>query len=145
MSLDITSQVELYDSDILKIEQGPLAWANARVGSRRNLDDFVNGLKDRFFKIGFFTYIELGYPMECRCYPHHDNLPDCPDLKPIEDAAYTIKVSITSRVAMQVFDYEQMQHEVRNNILNMPGQDKGTIKFDAKAFLRNSTRKHRHN
>lgn len=133
-TMDLESQVELYDSDILKIEQGPLAWANSQIGTARNLDGFVERLKDEFLKIGFYIYVELGQHADCTCRDGKCvDLTKCPTLQITDNEVFMPMVKISGRVSVQPFDFEQMQWEVRNNILNMPGQDKGVIKFNGKA------------
>ncbi len=144
-SMNVNSQIELYDHDILAIESGPLAWANAQVGTARNLEDFANRLKDQFLKVGFFIYFEYGQPMECRCYPQHVALDQCPNLQFVQSDVFMPCITITGRVdGGQPFDYERMSWEVQNNILNIPGQEKGKIKFDEREFLKRHGKGHKH-
>lgn len=120
-TMDVSSLVELYDSEFLAIEEGPLAWANHRVGSRRNIDQFCRDLTEQFGLIG----------LEVEVQPWTTADPE----------AYAFKVEIRARVTPQPTDYDRMQHEIRANILEIPGAD-GTIPFDMKSFLRQQGRRH---
>lgn len=134
-SSDITSAIDLYDSDIKKITEGPVAWANTRVGSARNVDDFHKGLTEQFHKIGFLVDVQVWTMGECRCSPRCRDAEACRRLISIP-GAYTFKCEIQGRMQRESgFDYDRMQHEIQNNLLNIKGEG-GKIKFDEKEFLR---------
>ena len=113
--MDVDSQIELYDSEFLAIEQGPLAWANRRTGSRRNIDQFCRDMTEQFAMIGLVVDVQPWTTLD-------------PDV-------YAFKLIIQGRTVAQRFDFERMQHEVRANILEIPGAG-GVIKFDPEAFRR---------
>jgi hypothetical protein len=121
-SSDITSEIMLYDHEIKRITDGPLAWANFRVGSARSIGLLAD--------VGVY---DMGV---CECGPlaAHD-AEQCPRLVPVE-GSYIFKVVILGRVSPESgFDYDRMKHEVRANILDLPGGG-GTIKFDEREFLK---------
>jgi hypothetical protein len=135
-SSDITSEIMLYDHEIKRITDGPLAWANFRVGSARSIDDFHKGLREQFEKIGLLADVGVYDMGVCECGPlaAHD-AEQCPRLVPVE-GSYIFKVVILGRVSPESgFDYDRMKHEVRANILDLPGGG-GTIKFDEREFLK---------
>lgn len=118
---EIESQIALYDSDIRAIAQGPIAWHNLRMGSRRNIDDHVRGLTEQFHKIGLIADVQVWTMGQ--------------DGVPIEDA-YVFKGVITGRVTPESeFDHDRLRHEIVHNLLDIPGEE-GTIKFDEQEFLR---------
>lgn len=145
-SSDVTSNIMLYDSEIKKIADGPIAWANNRVGSARSIDDFHKGLVEQFNRAGFLVDAAVCTLGECKCGPLalHD-AEHCRHLVPIENT-YTFQVTILDRVVRESgFDYDRMKHEVQANLLEIPGEG-GKIKFDEKEFLQQhgGGRRHKH-
>lgn len=107
MSFDINSHCELYDSDILAIETGPLLYAQQRSGHRLNIDRFCKDLTEQFAAIGLGVDVKV--------------------YTTAQEGTWAFEVEIQRRLEKQEFDYDRMVHEVTNNILEMPGQDKGFI------------------
>src|SRR5438132_7572018 len=93
---EITSQVELYDSDILAMERGPIEWARAQEGKHLNTDQFTKDLKEQFAHIG------LG--VDVHVFDTHMR------------GAYAFKVEIQQRLGA-AFDPDRQVHEVVNNLL----------------------------
>jgi hypothetical protein len=95
--------IEPYDSELLKIEEvlGTLQ-ARARKGSQ-NLEGFVREAKDRFAEIGFEVDVKM----------HTSNVPD----------VFVPEIELIGRIDKDhEFDHERMAHEVRSNILDLPGE-----------------------
>lgn len=123
----IDSLIELYDSDIKKITDGPIAWHNRREGARRSIDDHQRALTEEFEKIGLLANVEVW------AYSSDGG-------KSLEDG-FMFQVMITGRVNPEsAFDFDKMRHEVVSNLLDIPGEG-GTIKFD-KADFERLKRKH---
>lgn len=131
----IDTAIQLYDSDIKEITEGPLAWANARQGTRRDINDFVNELTERFNKIGLQVEIQVWKFGECKCVISSHTAEQCPNLAPVDDA-WMFQGMITGRIEQESgFDFDRMVHEVQNNLLEIPGEG-GSIKFDEAEFHR---------
>lgn len=111
MQMDLNSLVNLYDSDIDRIHRGPVAWMNSKSGSSMDLEDFRKTAVEKFAEIGFRTNV--------KCY--ETNL----------DGVYAFEAEIQGRLGKQDFDYDRQVHEVVNNYLNLPGEEKGFINTDA--------------
>lgn len=103
--------VELYDSDILAIERGPLAWMQAKQQTRMPLEEFRKGAVEKFQDIGFDVNV--------KCYDTN------------ESGVFAFDVEILGKVEKKAFDYDKMVHEVTRNLLELPDQDGGFIKTDA--------------
>jgi hypothetical protein len=108
--MDIDSYVDLYDSDILAMEAGPIRYAQARQGKMLNIDRFVKDLEEQFAVIGLGVEVQV----------HTTE----------QENTWAFKVEIQRRLTP--FDVDRMRHEVVNNVLDMPGEEKGhTIDVDA--------------
>ena len=105
-TMDVDSNVDLLDSEILKIEAGPLAWANERAGKSLEIDRFTKDLAEQFNQIGFKVEVQVW----------ETNQP----------GAWAFKILIEKRIGKE-FDPDQQVYEVVNNILDIPGQEKGFI------------------
>lgn len=105
--MDISSSVELYDSDFLAMESGPLRWARAAAGSVRNIDRFVNDLIEQFAEIKLGVQVQVWDTNQ--------------------DGLYAFKIEIIRRIEAGAYDYDRQVHEVVSNILDLPGQE-GWIK-----------------
>jgi hypothetical protein len=110
---DVTSQIELYDSDIAAIDRGPLKWATEQQGKAMVLDSFVRGVVGRFEDIG----------LRSRVNTHESS----------EPGTYVFEIVITGRIEEKAFDYDKMVHEVVHNLLDIPGEG-GVIKADMDAL-----------
>lgn len=128
MSMNVTSHVELYDSDLLAIERGPLAYMQSRQFSRMNLEEFRVATKEKFEDIGFRVNV--------KCYDT-----DVSD-------TYAFDVEILEKLEKRAFDFDRQVHEVTRNILELPDQEGGFIKTDASMMqmLKNEREhgKHKH-
>lgn len=123
--MELSSNVELYDSDLLAIEKGPLNWMGKRRGQRMNLENFRKAVVDQFAMVGFVV--------DVKCYDTN------------ETEVYAFDVEIKSRTEAQAFDYDRMRHEVVNNLLDIPGVTKGElIKAPTKAEVAAIIEKERH-
>src|SRR5882757_2754049 len=105
---EITSTIDLYDSDILAIERGPLAWARDQYGKSMDIDQFTKDLTEQFAHIGLGVEIQVWTTQQ--------------------QGAWAFKGVINRRFSE--FDPDRQVHEVINNILDIPGQE-GWIKTDA--------------
>lgn len=110
MSLDITPHIDLYDTDILAIEKGPLEWMKSKQFERMDLEDFRRTTQERFEQIGFRVNV--------KCYDT-----DQADV-------YAFDVEILGRTNQKSFDYDRMTHEVVNNVLALPDQAGGWVDTD---------------
>lgn len=106
--MNVSSVIELYDSDIRAIDQGPLKWAADQQGTRRDLDDFVRGLVGRFDEIGLRTRVNT-----------YDTS---------EAGTFAFEIVIQGRHEEQAFDYDRQVHEVRSGVLQ--GEPTEVIKPD---------------
>lgn len=100
-SSEITSTIDLHDSDILAIERGPYAWAQAQYGKSLSIDQFTRDLKEQFGQIGLGVDVQVWDTNQ--------------------SGTYVFKVEINQRYTE--FDPNKQVHEVVNNILNLPGQE----------------------
>lgn len=107
-SSELTSTVELYDSDISRIDNGPLAWAREREGRMLDIDQFTKDLTEQFAHIGFGVDVQVWDTQQ--------------------EGAYVFKIEIQRRLTE--WDPDQQVHEVVNNVLDLPGQDGGWIKTE---------------
>lgn len=114
---------DLYDSDIIAIEKGPLAWMREKQRSSMDLEDF------RRTAIGKFA--EIGIKADVLTYDT------------TEEGVFAFDIEIQGRLDNRTFDYDRMVHEVTNNILELPDQDGGVIKFDPHK-LATTAAKHKH-
>jgi hypothetical protein len=101
-SSEITSAIELHDSDILKIERGPYAWAQDQQGKSYDIDQFAKDLTEQFAQIGFGVVVQVWTTSQA--------------------GTWAFQVEIQRRLTGE-FDPDRQVHEVVNNILNLPGQE----------------------
>lgn len=102
----VTATIELYDSDILKIEP-VIEKLNERQGQVLNLDAFQREAKERFFNAGFKVDV-LVYETN-------------------QEGLYWFEIQIEDRIDGKPFDGEKMHHEVTHDILDLG--EGGTIPF----------------
>lgn len=127
--MNVTSHVDLYDTDILAIEKGPLAYMRSKQFERMDLEDFRKTTQERFEQLGFRVNV--------KCYDTD------------QSGVYAFDVEILGRTSQKSFDYDRMTHEVVNNVLALPDQAGGWIDTD-KALMdmlkkeREHGKKHRH-
>lgn len=110
MSMNLTSHVELYDSDLIAIERGPLEWMKAKQMTRVDLEGFRRAVVDQFGSIGFRVEVKV--------------------FETDQADVYAFDVEIREKLGRKEFDYDRMVHEVTHNILELPDQDGGVIKAD---------------
>lgn len=108
MQFDVNSLVNLYDSEIEEIRTGPLAWMRSQSGKRMDLENFRKTAVEKFADIGFRTNV--------KCFETNEN------------ETYIFEAEIQERLGRREFDYDRQIHEVTNNLLELPGQEKGFIK-----------------
>jgi hypothetical protein len=119
----VDTSIELYDEDLLKIEQ-VLMVLNDKTGTRRNIQAFHDEIIGRFAEINlrvsvvWHEYAIGGQKVAGGAMP---------------------EIMINGRIEEEEFDRERQQHEVVSNILELPGQTPGeTLKMDndqVKSFM----------
>jgi hypothetical protein len=122
VQFDMNSLVNLYDSDIDRIQRGPLAWMRSQEGKHMDLEDFRKTAVAKFADIGLRTNV--------KCY--ETNVSD----------VYAFEAEIQERLEKRDFDYDRQIHEVVNNYLELPGEEKGFIKTSE--GMENALNKHGH-
>lgn len=106
---DFKSQIELNDSDILRIEKGPWTYMREKQKTRMEIEDFRRTVIDKFRDIGF----------EADLLVYSTDVPD----------VYAFEVVVKKRLGDE-FDPDRQVHEVVNNFLELPDQAGGWIKTD---------------
>jgi len=113
--------IDLYDSEVIKIEQ-VLDTLKARAINRRNYEDFDREIKEKLAEAGFVATV-------------HWFTAAGPDKVQIPDMLMP-EITIDGRIAPDgavlaadqfEFDHNQQVHEVTHNLLELPGED-GVIK-----------------
>jgi hypothetical protein len=103
---DLTSTIDLTDSDILKVEQ-VIKVINDQQGRRTDMDGFRRQIIDRFHDAGFVV--------EVKCYTTNQR------------GLYAFDIEIRDRVEGE-FDPERQVYEATNDILGLDGVNGGVIK-----------------
>jgi hypothetical protein len=106
---DFKSLIELNDSEILRIENGPYRYMREQQQKRMNLEDFRKTVIEKFQDIGFKADLLV----------YSTNVPD----------VYAFEAVVKDRLG-GTFDPDRQVHEVVNNLLDLPGADKGWINTD---------------
>lgn len=101
--MDVTSNIMLNDSELLKIERGPYAWALSQQKKTLNIDQFTKDLKEQFNQIGLQVTVKV--------------------FDTNESGVYGFEVEINGRVLGSFFDPDRQVHEAVSNILSLPGED----------------------
>lgn len=128
MSDPSTNVLDLYDTEVLKIESVHLA-LQARARSKKlNFGDFEAEIKERFAEIGFTVDVNW-YRFSI-------------DGKEQENAAMP-EITITGRTAPIAFDHDRRVHEAVHNVLELPGEE-GWIKTSDAAAQRLLRGGHKH-
>lgn len=121
----LTTNMQLYDTEILEIER-VLDILNDKRRQRRDLDSFDKEIKGRFEEIGLIVSINW---YEC-------GVPD-PDGNLVkQEDEYIPEIVIRDRVEKHLFDHDRQRHEIVNNVLEMPGQEKGQLLKASSAEIR---------
>lgn len=97
---ELTSQIEINDSDVLKIEP-VLQVLNSRQGKRTDLESFRKEIMERFGAIGFGVDVKV---FEAETHGH--------------EMIYVFKIEIQKRLSGQ-FDPDQQVAEVTKDILDL--------------------------
>lgn len=106
----VQSQIQLYDSEILKIEE-VLDAINKRKGQRTDYERWTNEVKDRFHRVGLVVSV-LWY--EAGVERADGSLEKL-------DGTLIPEIVVKDRVESKTFafDHEQMGHEVQNDLLEL--------------------------
>lgn len=131
----VESQIQLYDSEIVKIEE-VLEALNKRKGQRTDYERWTNEVKDRFHRVGLVVSVlwyEAGVE---RADGSVEKI----------DGTLIPEIVIKDRVDSKTFafDHEQMGHEVQNDLLELGtgGKLKVTAEDARKALA--TFRDHKH-
>lgn len=103
--------IDILDSEILKLEKVTSWMQEQQKKGGVDLDAFRREAIHRFHEQGFIVDVLV----------YETNLTD----------VYAFEPVVKGRVEEKPFDFDQMSHEVVNNLLELPDQDKGVIKADA--------------
>lgn len=114
----VESLIQLYDSDIIKIE-GVLEALNKRKGQRRDYAQWTAETKERFADVGLLVGVAW--------YEAGRERPDG-SLEKIEGTKIP-EIIVKGRIEKHVFDHEQMAHEVQGDLLGLG--EGGTLKLTA--------------
>jgi hypothetical protein len=104
-----SSTIQLNDSELKRLLEGPVAWAQLREGSSMNIDQFVRAFREKIEEQGFTVEIKV----------YDTNQP----------GVYNFEAEINGRHSGSKFDPDRQVHEVVNNLLELKGdENKGWIK-----------------
>jgi hypothetical protein len=107
--------IDLYDSDLIKMED-VVAVLNRKVGTRTSIEAFDKEIKERMAEAGYLVDVKWNEFAKGG--------------KKVEDGAMPT-IEVIGRVEVEKeFDHDKLAHEIRDNILNLEGQDTGLIKVD---------------
>jgi hypothetical protein len=107
----VTDVLDIYDSEVLAIEQVHLALNDRARARQHNYTAFEAEIRQRFADIGFTVDVNW-YEFEVDGVKQDGAMPE---------------VTITGRTDRAVFDPDRQVHEAVHNILGLPGQE-GWIK-----------------
>jgi hypothetical protein len=111
--MDISSVIELHDSEIIELEKGPLAYLQKYQGRSVDLEGFRRAAIESFSDAGFSVNVKAWTTDQ--------------------EGVYAFDLEINGRVpGGRRFDPDRQVHEVVSNILELPDQDGGWIKTDKK-------------
>lgn len=102
MSLEFSSTIDIHDSEILKLERGPVAYAKSKMGQSVNIDQFTKDLEEQCNQAGFLVTVKV--------------------FDTNESGVYAFEVEINGRTGGSVFDPDRQVHEVVGNLLALPGE-----------------------
>lgn len=105
--------IELYDHEVIAIDKGPVAWMTQQQGSAMSLEEFRIAAEGKFADIGILASVKT--------------------FETSEPGTYAFDVEIYGRTHAHEFDFDRQVHEVVNNLLDDPGQEKGFINTEAAA------------
>jgi hypothetical protein len=105
--------LNILDSEVAQLGE-VVAWAQReRDKGRTSLEAFRRAVVDKFAEVGFRANV--------KCYDT------------TEKGVYAFDFEILGRVERTEFDFDRMTHEVRSNLLHLPG-DHSVIKTDPAMF-----------
>lgn len=107
---NVSSMIDLNDSEILRIERGPLNYMKSKQGAHVPLESFRKAVIEQFQLIGFEVVVRTFETDQAGMY------------------AFDVEISGRNRDA-KPFDPDQMAYEVQKNILELP-DNPGVIKTD---------------
>lgn len=96
---ELTSQIELYDHEILKIEKHALKPLNDKQGKVLNLEAFRREIIQRFEDIGFIVDVKVWDTTQA--------------------STYWFDIDIVDRIERIVFDHDRQVHEVTHDLLDL--------------------------
>lgn len=102
--MEVTSDINLYDSELLRVEEVALK-LQEKTGTRRDAEDFRREIIGRFEEIGLIVQTRVLIPA------------DTPYGREPEFVMFG--VVITDRCEHKPFDHERQAHEVRADILDL--------------------------
>ena len=117
MSAALESDIDLYDSDVIKIEKVVGALNHSRLTKTASVEGWRNEIEQRFGEIGFKVNIVLSQI-------EGTQVDDGP-MVPTEGTRIHTLISVQSRVdeiKVGDFDHDQMRYEVQNNIRGVAGE-----------------------
>lgn len=114
--------IDIYDSDLIKMDKGPVAWIARHQGTSMSLDAFKRGAEEQF--------AEIGFDVTLKCY------------ETTQPGVYAFDVEFNRRVDPDFrFDPDRMVHEVTNDLLDTG--EAGFIKTPT-AEAKAAARPHKH-
>lgn len=107
---DLTTNLDLYDSDVLLIEK-VLEKLNAKQGQHVQMEDFRREIIGRFEEIGLVVGVSV--------YSTADT-----GGLPLEDV-YAFDITINDRCERKPFDYDRQRFEIINDVAGIEPEMKG--------------------
>lgn len=111
MSAEVQADIDLYESDVLKIEKVVGALNHSRLTKTSSVEGWRNEIEHRFSEIGFKVNIVLSQI-------EGTQVGDGP-LVPTQGTKIHTLISVQERIdeiAVGDFDHDQMRHEVQHNL-----------------------------
>jgi hypothetical protein len=131
----VDSLIQLYDSDIIKIE-GVLEALNRRKGQRADYERWTNEVKDRFHRIGLVVSVRWYEAGVERADGSMEKI----------DGTLIPEIVVTGRTDSKTFtfDHEQMAHEVQNDLLGLGTGGKLKVTAEDARKVLETVRSHKH-
>jgi hypothetical protein len=115
--------IDIYDSDMIAMDQGPVAWMAAHQGRSMNLDAFKQGAEEQFREVGFDATVKV--------------------FETSEPGTFAFDVEINHRVDPGFrFDPDRQVHEVTRDLLGTG--ESGFIKTPTAEMQAAARAKHKH-
>lgn len=116
--------LNILDSEIIAIDEGPVKWAKQQQSTSMDLEAFRRGVIEKFADVGFLANV--------LCY------------ETTEKGVYAFDFEIYGRTERKEFDFDRMVHEVTSNLLDDPDQEKGFIASPMGAEAAAAQHRHKH-